>query len=177
MRRRALLAGIAGSTALLAGCNANANSSRSTPDVFNPSGPATARPLEAPYVRHGLTADAEQYLYARLFHPGDSLPVTDDPDASDFAEAVDDLAETEFAVLTNVRVAGAAPAFFWPTATKWRDGRLRIVLERRSLDAAVDVDEVVGVALTTFEVDGEVPDGATLVLPSGATISVGHPTE
>lgn len=179
MQRRALLAGVAGSTALLAGCNVNALSSRPTPDVYNPTGQATVRPLEEPFVRHGFTADAEQYLYARLYHPGDSLAVTDDPDAADFAEAVEDLAENEFAILTNLRVAGAAPAYLWPTptGTRWRDGRLVIDLERQSLDADTDADEVVGIAITSFEVDGELPDGADLVLPSGAILSVGQPEE
>lgn len=176
MQRRALLAGVAGSATLLAGCNADALSSRTPPDVYNPTGQATVRPLEEPFLRHGLTAETERYLHARLFHPGDSLAVTDDPDAADFAEAVEDLAENEFAILTNVRVAGAAPAYLWPTptGTRWRDGRLVIDLERQSLDADTDADEVVGIAITIFEVDGDLPDGADLVLPGGATLSVGQ---
>lgn len=173
MERRALLATLASGTAVIAGCSADENQSPTRREVFNPTGQATIRPLDEPLIRQGLTADSNQYLYARLFEPGDSLPVTDRPDTSALAEAVDDLTDQQFAVLTSLRTAGAAPAHFWPAATEWTDGRLRIELERQTISTEPETAEVVGVALTVFDVTGEVPSGADIVFPSGATMTVG----
>lgn len=132
MRRRTFLACLAGGTALSAGCNASLFGANASREVYNPSGHAAIRPLDEPYVRQGLTSDSEQYLYARLFRPGDSPPVTETQDAAEFSDAVDDLSGDRFAVLTNLRTAAAAPAYLWPTGTDWSDGRLRIELERRA---------------------------------------------
>ena len=188
MRRRALLASLAGAAAL-SGCGAGpattgdgtvdsedrAATEASGPtvrDVFNPTGRAVARPLGDPLVRGGLTSDTDQYLHARLFRPGDSVAVTDD--GSWLAESVDALTDGEFALLTNLRTAAAAPAYWWPERTGYDAGTLRIEVARQS---SVSVDaagaEAVGVALTTFEYDGRAPEGADVVFPSGATIRVG----
>lgn len=173
MRRRTFLACLAGGTALSAGCNASLFGANASREVYNPSGHAAIRPLDEPYVRQGLTSDSEQYLYARLFRPGDSPPVTETQDAAEFSDAVDDLSGDQFAVLTNLRTAAAAPAYLWPTGTDWSDGRLRIELERRAKTPVDAGAEAVGVALTVFDVDGEPPAGADIVFPSGAISAVG----
>ncbi|WP_459193910.1 hypothetical protein [Halosimplex sp. J119] len=125
-------------------------------------------------MRHGLTGEPGQYLYARLFRQEDRLPVTEQANAAQYAEAVDNLSDGEFAVFTNLRTATAAPAYFWAADTEWKDGRLVITVERRTNSYDGTGDEVVGVALTKFESDGPAPTGADVVFPSGATIQVGE---
>jgi hypothetical protein len=175
MHRRALLAGL-GAAAGLAGCSADLNggpTSSELRDVYNPTGRASARPIDDPLIRGGITASSEQYLYARMFHPGDSLAVTGES-ASWLSEGVDELSEGQFALLTCLRTAATAPAHWWPKRTEYADGRFRIGLERQSfVSAETDAAEAVGVALTTFEYDGERPDSADVVYPSGATVRVG----
>lgn len=126
-------------------------------------------------MQDGLTSDSEQYLYARMFQPGDVLAVTDRPDAERFSEAIDDLSEGGFAILSKLRTAAAAPAYFWASSTDWESGRLEITLERQTSSYDEAGDEVVGVALTRFDYDGEPPTGADVIFPGGATISVGQP--
>lgn len=173
MQRRALLSSIAGSTAVVAGCAAPSNST-DTAEVYNPTGMATIRPLDEPIMQHGLKTGSGQYLYGRLFQPEETLPVTQQPDAERYSQAVEDVSEGEFAVFTNLRAAAGAPAYVWPADTEWSDGRLEITLERQTLSYDGTGDEVVGVALTTFQYDGTTPTGADLIFPSGATISVGQ---
>ncbi|MFC7044381.1 hypothetical protein ACFQH6_02225 [Halobacteriaceae archaeon GCM10025711] len=173
MQRRALLSSLVGGTVMVSGCASNPFSTSST-EVYNPTGMATIRPIDTPIIQHGLTTDSEQYLYARMFQPGETLAVTDQPDAENYAEAIDELSGGEFAVFTNIRTAAAAPAYFWPADTEWRDGRLEITLERQTASYDGTGDEVVGVALTRFNYEGDTPPGADILFPSGATISVGQ---
>lgn len=187
MRRRALLTSLVGSTALLSGCSADVptGNSEDTPstdpstssprEVFNPTGRATIRPLDEPLIQHGLTADSEQYLYGRLFSPGDTVPVTDRADTTWLAERVDELSSDQFAVLTNLRTAGAAPAHFWPTPTgaTWDDEGLQIQLERQTISTTAETNEAVGVALTVYQYTGEQLSDVSLVFPSGATLPIG----
>lgn len=173
MQRRALLTSLAGGTVALTGCSSTAFSTE-TGEVYNQSGMATIRPLDEPILQHGMSTDTDQYLYARVFHPGDTLPVTDNPDAAQYAEAVEDLSEDEFALFTNLRTAAAVPAHFWPTSAEWEDGRLGIELERRSSSYDGAGQEAVGVALTRFEYRGDRPAGADVRFPGGATFSVGQ---
>jgi hypothetical protein len=173
MKRRALLATLAGGTAVVAGCSTDQSQTPTRREVFNPTGRAIIRPLDAPLVRQGLTDESGQYMYARLFEPGDSLPVTDGADASALAATVDDLTDQQFALLTSLRTAGAAPAHFWPTTAEWVDGQLRIELERQTISTDPEAAEVVGVALTGYDVTGEVPGGADVVFPGGAVMQVG----
>lgn len=170
MHRRALLSGLAGGAALLAGCSTDA----SPPKVYNPTGTAKTRPLDEPFARNGITSETEQYVYARLFRPGDEIAVVDDPDAQWLAEGVDALSEGQFALLTMLRTAGAAPAYLWPrpSGTVREDDRVRIELERKTITTDGEADEVVGVALTTFEHDGDPPAEIDVVLPGGAVLSV-----
>lgn len=161
-----------GGTPVLAGCTAPL-SIDSTRDVYNPTGRATIRPLDTPLISHGIDSNSDRYLYARMFHPGDSLSVTDEPDAEWYSEAVSSLATGQFAILTNLRTAASAPAHFWPIETGWQDGQLQIKLERETKSLTESCKEVVGVALTIFNVDGEPPEGAEVIVPGGATISVG----
>lgn len=173
MQRRAMLAGLAGGTALVAGCSTSLFTGPTAPSVYNPTGHAAVRPLEEPYLQPGLTTDSEQYLFARLYQTGDSPPVAQMPDATEFADVVATMADDQFALLTNLRTAAGVPAYLWPTETRWIDDRLQIDLTREAkapLDSGV---EAVGVALTVFEVDGEPPAGARIVFPSGATMAVG----
>lgn len=171
MQRRALLTSMAGGMVLVSGCT-SAFTEPTSKEVYNPTGQAKMRPIDEPIIQHGITSESEQYLYARLFVPGDSLAVTDAPGALDFSKAIDELTENQFAILTNLRTAAAAPAYFWPAGTHLKDGQLRIEMERQPkspLDTGV---EAVGVALTFFDIDGEPPDGANIVFPSGATFAV-----
>jgi hypothetical protein len=186
MRRRALLSSLIGSTVFLSGCFADAptgdsgetpspDSSASPGEVFNPTGQATIRPLDEPLIQHGLTAESEQYLYGRLFSPGDTVPVTENGDATWLAERVEELSSDQFAVLTNLRTAGAVPAHFWPTPTgaTWSDDGLQIQLERQTISTTTGTDEAVGVALTVYQYTGKQPTDVSLIVPSGATLSIG----
>lgn len=195
MRRRALLAGLtslAGSVAL-SGCGAaptddgsesdgstaadrrtsdDAGDSPAVRDVYNPTGRAVARPLDRPLVRAGLTAETDQYLHARLFRPGDSIAVAREA-GSWLADSVTALSSGQFALLTNLRTAAAAPAYWWPKSTGYEGGTLRIELERQtSVSVDADAAEAVGVALTVFEYDGEEPGDVDVRFPSGASIRV-----
>lgn len=197
MRRRALLAGLAGSVSL-SGCGAGPTEGGDAPattdderpsdtsddgdensgdgpavrDVYNPTGRAVARPLGRPLVRSGLAAETDQYLFARLFRPGDSVAVAREEGAW-LADAVASLSEEQFSLLTNLRTAAAAPAYWWPKSTEYEAGTLRIELERQtSVSVETDEPEAVGVALTAFEYDGEGPGDVTVVFPSGASIRV-----
>lgn len=173
MQRRTLLTSLAGGAVVLAGCSTTAFST-TMGDVYNPRGMATIRPLDEPILQHGMSMDSDQYLYARVFHPGDTLPVADNPDASQYSEAIQDLSEDEFALFTNLRTAAAVPAYFWPTTAQWEDGRLTITLERQSSSYDGAGEEAVGVALTRFEYDGDRPAAADVIFPGGATRSVGR---
>ena len=157
----------------MAGCTDNTFSNE-TRDVYNPTGMATIRPLDEPILQHGMSTGTEQYLYAGMFHPGDTLAVTDSPDADRFSEAIDDLSEGEFALFTNLRTAASAPAYFWPTSSDWENGRLKIKLERRTSSYDGSGEEVVGMALTIFDHRGDRPTGADVIFPSGATIPIGQ---
>jgi hypothetical protein len=194
VRRRALLAGLAGSVAL-SGCGAVPTDGGDAPattddeqpsdapesgggggdgptvrDVYNPTGRAVARPLDRPLVRSGLTAETDQYLFARLFRPGDSVAVARE-EGSWLADSVASLSTGEFALLTNLRTATAAPAYWWPKSAEYEGSALRIELERQtSVSVETDEAEAVGVALTVFEYDGEEPGDVAVVLPSGASI-------
>lgn len=170
MRRRALLTGLAGGVTVLAGCTTSAEDAPR--EVYNPTGRSTVRPLDEPLIQHGLTSESDQYFYARSFQPGDALPVTDDSDAEWLSETVDDLSGDQFAVFTNLRTAARAPAYFWPANTEWTDGRLHVELERQTISAEIETAEAVGVALTTFDCDGDPPDDAAVVFPGGATLSL-----
>ena len=172
MQRRMFLSGLVGGSIALSGCTSNPFSD-GTPRIYNPTGMATIRSLDEPIIQHGLTADSEQYLYAEMFHSGDTLSVTDQPDAEQYSEAIDGISGDEFAILTNLRTTSVRPAYFWPANTEWRDGRLKIILERQTGSYDGTADEVVGVALTIFNFEGESPAGADIVFPSGATLSVG----
>lgn len=173
IQRRTFLSGLAGGTVMLAGCASDPFSTNST-TVSNPTGMATVRPLDEPIIQHGLTTGSGQYLYARMFQPGDTPSVTDQPNAEQYAEAVDDISEGEFAIFTNIRTAAAVPAYFWPAETEWRSGRLKITLERQTGSYDGAGDEVVGVALTRFHYEGDMPTDADIIFPSGAIISVGQ---
>lgn len=173
MQRRALLSSLAGGTVLLAGC-ADSSSSSDPVEVYNPTGTATVRSFDEPIMQHGLTTGSGQYLYARVFHPGETLPVTDHPDADRFAEGVAELSTDEFAVFTNLRTTPAAPAYFWPADAEWGDERVEITLEREAGSYDGSGDEAVGVALTSYDYDGETPTDVDIIFPSGATISVGQ---
>jgi hypothetical protein len=174
MHRRALLVSL-GAVAGLSGCSSDPTGGPEPAelrDVYNPTGRAVARPIDDPLMRGGLTSSSEQYLCARMFSPGDSVAVTDES-ASWLSEAVESLSDGEFALLTCLRTAAAAPAHWWPSETEFVEGGLRIVLERQPfVSAAVDAVEAVGVALTTFEYDGERPDAADVLFPSGAVVRV-----
>jgi len=173
MQRRALLTSFVGGTVALTGCSTTAFSTERS-DVYNPTGMATVRPLDEPIQQHGMSTDSDQYLYARMFQPGDTLAVTDNPDAAQYSEAIEDLAGEEFALFTNLRTAATVPAHFWPTNAEWEDGRLEIELERQTSTYDGAGEEAVGVALTKFEYDGDRPNGADVVFPGGATVSVGR---
>src|SRR6056297_1252501 len=123
MNRRALLTMTLGGTTALAGCNTSL-SFREPRDAFNQTGRAMIRRLDRPFIQHGMDSSSDQYFYARLFTPGDSLPVTDEPDAQWYSDAVGELATDQFALLTNLRTAASAPAYFWPTDTKWENEQL-----------------------------------------------------
>jgi len=173
MQRRSLLTSLVGGTVALTGCSSTAFSTKMG-DVYNPTGMATIRPLAEPIQQHGMSTDSDQYLYARMFHPGDTLAVTDNLDAAQYSEAIEDLAEEEFALFTNLRTAATVPAYFWPTNAEWEDGRLEIELERQTSSYDGTGEEAVGVALTKFEYQGDRPDGAVVIFPGGATFSVGR---
>lgn len=173
MNRRSLLGVLAsGSTLITAGCLTGTSTSDTSGKAYNPRGQAVVRPLDEPYIQHGLTEDSEQYLYGRLFQSTESLAVTGREEAADFSDAVDDLAEDQFAILTTLRTAAAAPAYFWPTETDWNDELLRIDFQRQTLDPVDTGNEAVGVALTTFDYEGSLPDTVELTLPSGALLTV-----
>lgn len=121
-----------------------------------------------------MSTDSDQYLYARMFHPGDTLSVIDNPDAAQYSEAIEDLTEDEFALFTNLRTAASVPAYFWPTIAEWEDGRLEIEMERQTSSYEGAGEETVGVALTKFEYQGDRPNGADVIFPGGATFSVGR---
>jgi hypothetical protein len=170
MQRRALLGTVAGSISLFAGCGGS-----EPPQVTLESGFGATRPIDEPVIRHGLTADAEQYEWVRLLHADDTVPTTDTPQGRQLSRAVDDIGDGQFGLLTNLRAAGDAPAFYWPDRTEIVDGRLRIELVRESLDTTVDAAEAVGYAFARFRVlNGPVPEGGTVTFPSGATTTVGR---
>lgn len=173
MQRRALLTSIVGGTVALTGCSSTAFSTE-TGDVYNPTGMATIRPLDEPIMQQGMSTNSDQYLYARMLHSGDELIVTDNPDATQYSEAIDDLSEDEFALFTNLRTAAAVPAYFWPTNAEWEDGRLKIELERQTSSYDGTGEEAVGVALTRFNFEGDRPTGADVIIPGGVTLSVGQ---
>lgn len=173
MQRRTLLTSLAGGTIVLAGCSTTAFST-TMGDVDNPTGRATIRPLDEPILQHGLSMDSDRYLDARLFHPGETLPVADNPDATQYSEAIEDLSEDEFTLFTNLRTAASVPAYFWPTTAQWEDGRLTITLERQPSSYDGAGEEVVGVALTRFEYEGARPAAADVIFPGGATLPVGR---
>lgn len=175
MHRRAVLAGLASGTGVVAGCTGRLFRANTPPDVSNPSGQAVIRPLDTPYIRAGISSEAEHYFDAWLFRAGDFFPATDAAAAGDFADTVAALSTAQFAVLTNLRTAAAAPAYLWPTETTWRGGRLQLTLTRQPRGPIEAPAEAVGVTITVFDVDGEPPGGAELILPSGATFTVGTP--
>jgi len=169
MQRRALLGTVAGSISVLAGCGGSR-----PPRVTLESGFGATRPIDEPVIRNGLTAESDQYEWLRLLHAGDTIPTVDSPEGKQLSGAIDDIETGEFGLLTNLRTAGDAPAFYWPDRTEIEEGRLRIELARDSLDTTVDADEAVGYAFARFDVeDGAVPEGGTVTLPSGATTTVG----
>jgi len=169
MQRRALLGAVAAGISLLAGCG----DSR-PPRVTLESGFGATRPIDEPVIRNGMTAESGQYEWVRLLHAGDTIPTVDTPEGDQLSGAIDDIEDEQFGLLTNLRTAGDAPAFYWPDRTEIEDGRLRIELVRDPLDTTVDADEAVGYAFARFRmVDGSVPEGGTVVYPSGATARVG----
>lgn len=167
MRRRTLLASIAGGAGIFAGCLTDSTTADPS-DVYNPTGQAVIRPLEEPYIQHGLSEDSEQYLQGRLFQSADSLAITEREGASDFSEAIDELSDDQFAILTALRTSASAPAYFWPGETRWSNNVLRIELHRQRKDPIEAGGEVVGLAITTFDYEGAFPDTVELELPSGA---------
>ena len=170
MQRRAILGAVAGSTSLLAGCGGS-GPTRATLE----SGFGATRPIDDPVIQHGLTAEAEQYEWVRLLHADDNVPTTDTPEGRQLSGAIDDIGQGEFGLLTNLRTAGDAPAFYWPDRTDIVEGRLDSELAREPLDTTVDADEAVGYAFARFRVlNGPVPEGGTVTFPSGATTTVGR---
>lgn len=169
MQRRALLGAVAGSISLLAGCGGSG-----PPRVTLESGFGATRPIDEPVIQHGMTAESGQYEWVRLLQAGDTIPTVDSPEGKQLSGAIDDIEDGQFGLLTNLRTAGAAPAFYWPDQTEIEDGRLRIELARNSLDTTVDAEEAIGYAFARFSVvNSDVPDGGTVVYPSGATTTVG----
>jgi hypothetical protein len=173
MQRRALLSTVAATaTAALAGCTG-----QQRPRSLA-SGTAKARPIDEPFMRHGMTADSDQYVYARLYHEGDGVATVDGDRGDWLSRAVDDLGEQQLGILTNLRTGAGAPAYLWPDGTKSADGRLHVGLSREELgdSAAVEGEEAVGVAFAVYDFEGDPPQGLDVVLPSGATMSLGSPS-
>lgn len=171
MRRRSYLS-LAGTALVVPGCVTLGTDGLARSRLPTPSGHARIRPLDEPYLQHGLTGELEQYVDARLFHSGESFPSTDAKGAAGFAERIDDLADDEFALFTTHRTASTAPAYLWPTATDWRDDRLRIDLGRQSKDPVEFDGEAAGVAVAVFDSRGTLPEELAVVLSSGAVLSL-----
>lgn len=173
MQRRALLGTVAGTLSLLAGCGGSG-----PPQVSITSGFAAARPIDEPVVRHGLTADADQYEWVRLLQAGDTLPTTDSPEGDQLSSAIADIESGQFGLLTNLRTAADVPAYYWPDDTQIADSRLQSRLTRESLGTTIDATEAVGYAFARFDVvNSGAPNGGTVSFPSGATTAVGSPDD
>ena len=169
MRRRTLLsAATAAAATAISGCAAQ------RPEPIGPSGEAHARPLDEPFMQGGMTAETDRYVYARLYHPDDSLQSVEGEWGDWLSDAVDGLESGQFGLLTNLRTAAAAPAYLWPTEATFADGSLRITLGREEFaDAGIETAEAVGVAFAIYGFEGDPPQSADIVLPSGATLSLG----
>ncbi len=89
-----------------------------------------------------------------------------------------DLGESQFALLTFLRVAGAAPAFLSPDlgdSPPFEDGRLTVSLVRDTVGDPLDSDEAIGTSLAVFEYEGRAPDTVVVDLPGGATFELRGP--
>ena len=141
-------------------------------------GRSTVRPLADPLVRGGPSTPDAPYVFARTYAPGDTLAVTDAEGAEGYADSVADLSEGQFALLTHLRVAGAAPAYLFPDptgTTPVEDGRLTIPLVRDTVGDPLDSDEAIGTSLAVFEYDGGPPETVVAELPGGATFELAGP--
>ncbi|MFC7229447.1 hypothetical protein N0B31_18765 [Salinirubellus salinus] len=177
MDRRALLASLAAGTTALAGC-ASLTGPGPTENVRLARGQSTVRPLADPLIRGApSTADAP-YFFASTYAPGDTLAVTDTERAEGYADSVADLSDRQFAVLTYLRVAGAAPASLFPEPSGPReseDGRVELSLRRDTVGDPLESDEAIGVSLAVFEYEGGTPESVVVELPGGATFELAGP--
>lgn len=100
--------------------------------------------------------------------------MTNNQDAAQYSEAIEDLTEEEFALFTNSRTAATVPVYFWSTKAEWEGGRLGIEREPQTSSYDGAGQEAVGVALTKFGYQGLKPNGADVIFPGGTTFSVGR---
>ena len=141
-------------------------------------GRSTVRPLADPLVRGGPSSEDAPYVYARPYAPGDTLAVTGAEGAEGYADSVADLTDGQFALLTHLRVAGAAPAYLFPERSGQpapEDGQLTLSLRRETVGDPLDSDEAVGTSLAVFEYDGGPPERVAAELPGGATFELRGP--
>jgi len=118
------------------------------------------------------------YVFARTYAPGDTLAVTDAEAAEGWADSVADLSDQQFALLTSLRVAGAAPAYLFPERSGPPDpegDRLTLSLHRETVGDPLDSDEAVGVSLAVFEYEGGAPGSVVVALPGGAAFELAGP--